>query len=166
MRRDPRPGMKTQPSNLITSLLFSSLSRESKSNPSLPSGSLPFFVLHAQKITAHRRYKSRSPYITFPSPSPFRPSHTFPLMQQYHLRPVSELSRSPSSRSSGSPPNHHLSPPSSHLPPIQHPPNPAQAPPRRPISPSSLPRMSLSSSPLDLCFYLQEVLPTLRPRCF
>jgi hypothetical protein len=61
-------------------------------------------------------------------------------MQQYNLRPVSELSRSPSSRSSGSPPNHNMSPPSSHLPPIQHPANGAQAPLRRPISPSSLPR--------------------------
>jgi hypothetical protein len=61
-------------------------------------------------------------------------------MQQYNLRPVSELSRSPSSRSSGSPPNHDMSPPSSHLPPIQHPSNGTQAPIRRPISPSSLPR--------------------------
>ena len=41
-------------------------------------------------------------------------------MQQYNLHPVSKLSRSPSSRSSGSPPNHNMSPPSSHLPPIQH----------------------------------------------
>jgi hypothetical protein len=63
-------------------------------------------------------------------------------MQQYHLRPVSELSRSPSSRSSRSPPDHDMSPPSSHLPPIQHSVNGAQAPPRRPLSPSSLPRES------------------------
>ncbi|KAF8486801.1 hypothetical protein DFH94DRAFT_659708 [Russula ochroleuca] len=66
-------------------------------------------------------------------------------MQQYNLRPVSELSRSPSSRSSGSPPNHHMSPPSSHLPPIQHSSNGAQAPPRRPISPSSLPHLDVSN---------------------
>ncbi|KAI9465117.1 hypothetical protein F5148DRAFT_168033 [Russula earlei] len=66
-------------------------------------------------------------------------------MQQYNLRPVSELPRSPSSRSSGSPPNHHTSPPSSHLPPIQHPSNPAQAPLRRPISPSSLPHLDVSN---------------------
>ncbi|KAI9435789.1 hypothetical protein H4582DRAFT_2112234 [Lactarius indigo] len=51
-------------------------------------------------------------------------------MQQYHLRPVSELSRSPSSRSSRSPPDHDMSPPSSHLPPIQHSVNGAQDPPK------------------------------------
>ncbi|KAI0000775.1 hypothetical protein BJV74DRAFT_944587 [Russula compacta] len=68
-------------------------------------------------------------------------------MQQYNLRPVSDLSRSPSSRSSGSPLNHHhdMSPPSSHLPPIQHASNGAQAPPRRPISPSSLPHLDVSN---------------------
>ena len=66
-------------------------------------------------------------------------------MQQYHLRPVSELSRSPSSRSSRSPPDHDMSPPSSHLPPIQHSANGVQAPPRRPLSPSSLPRKHLPS---------------------
>ena len=71
-------------------------------------------------------------------------------MQQYNLRPVSELSRSPSSRSSGSPPNHNMSPPSSHLPPIQHASNGAQAPIRRPISPSSLPRTSLFHSSLSV----------------
>ncbi|KAF8498137.1 hypothetical protein F5888DRAFT_223581 [Russula emetica] len=65
-------------------------------------------------------------------------------MQQYNLRPVSELSRSPSSRSSRSPQNHHMSPPSSHLPPIQHSANGAQ-PPRRPISPSSLPHLDVSN---------------------
>jgi hypothetical protein len=73
-------------------------------------------------------------------------------MQQYHLRPVSELSRSPSSRSSRSPPDHDMSPPSSHLPPIQHSVNGAQAPPRRPLSPSSLPRKSSSSSFVDSFF--------------
>jgi hypothetical protein len=133
--------------------------RESKSNhtlvsgpPSLPSGPLPIFVRCPEDLS-HRRYKSRSQYITnsilsisfpllassyiFVSPNTLRAS----FMQQYNLRPVSELSRSPSSRSSGSPPNHNMSPPSSHLPPIQHSSNGAQAPIRRPISPSSLPRM-------------------------
>jgi hypothetical protein len=81
-------------------------------------------------------------------------------MQQYNLRPVSELSRSPSSRSSRSPPNHHMSPPSSHLPPIQHSANGAQ-PPRRPISPSSLPRKPSSSLPPSHFFLLTGV----RPRC-
>jgi len=66
-------------------------------------------------------------------------------MQQYNLRPVSELSRSPSSRSSGSPQNRDISPPSSHLPPIQHPSNGVQPPHRRPISPSSLPHLDVSN---------------------
>ena len=74
-------------------------------------------------------------------------------MQQYHLRPVSELSRSPSSRSSRSPPDHDMSPPSSHLPPIQHSVNGAQAPPRRPLSPSSLPRKFFSSLLVDSLFH-------------
>lgn len=68
------------------------------------------------------------------------------MQQPYHLRPVvSELSRSPSSRSSRSPPDHDMSPPSSHLPPIQHSVNGAQAPPRRPLSPSSLPHLDVSN---------------------
>jgi hypothetical protein len=45
-----------------------------------------------------------------------------------------------------------MSPPSSHLPPIQHSVNGAQAPPRRPLSPSSLPRKSSSSSFVDSFF--------------
>jgi len=83
-------------------------------------------------------------------------------MQQYNLRPVSDLSRSPSSRSSRSPQNHNMSPPSSHshLPPIQHSANGVQPPPRRPISPSSLPRNR--HCPHRISFLL---IRTLRPRC-
>ncbi|KAI0297871.1 hypothetical protein B0F90DRAFT_1736515 [Multifurca ochricompacta] len=68
-------------------------------------------------------------------------------MQQYNLRPVSELSRSPSSRSSASPQSHNMSPPSSHLPPIQHSTNSTAQPSslRRPISPSSLPHLDVSN---------------------
>ena len=170
--RDPRPGMKHcfqfDPPPLCSFCPLPPSPRESKSNPSL----FRTFT-HFQRCPedhSHRRYKSRSHhhYITTSSPSPHLPLHIIirPLsaMQQYNLRPVSELSRSPSSRSSGSPLNHHdMSPPSSHLPPIQHASNGAQAPPRRPISPSSLPRK------LYLFFFFGVTLFLFtgpRPRCF
>ncbi|TFY77525.1 hypothetical protein EWM64_g6483, partial [Hericium alpestre] len=63
------------------------------------------------------------------------------MQHQYNLRPVSEISQSPSthSRSSMTPP-HEQSP---HLPPLQYP--SGSGAPRRPISPSHLPHLDVSS---------------------
>ncbi|KAA1474104.1 hypothetical protein DENSPDRAFT_931419 [Dentipellis sp. KUC8613] len=62
------------------------------------------------------------------------------MQSQYNLRPVADLSHSPVSHSSTSPPHE----PSPHLPPLQY--NPAAGPPRRPISPSQLPHLDVSSA--------------------